>query len=249
MSGKAMEWAIKLDPEVHKITSTQLAVLLALAFHYNDETGRCDPSYERIGRFARLTKRPVLNAINALAEVGIITITKRSRRTSYQYGLPGYAASSAPGAPLDAGSVVREEHHSKGRVVHDVLSSGAPDALRVVHEEHPNKEENKEGNLARASAHATPTNPRPVEPPPCAYHPGGDTGQPCAGCAKRKKDLARYERELKRWSDRTRATWPTSRTTGQRYDPGHSCSKRTITGECVICGERAPEHAYALESA
>ena len=57
---------------VRNTTGTQQAVLVAIAYHKNKDTGRCDPGYECLARETRFTVRTVANAIKALKRLGLL---------------------------------------------------------------------------------------------------------------------------------------------------------------------------------
>lgn len=49
---------------------------------HHAESGRCDPSHERLARFADCTARTVLNALRALRACGLVGWTRRIVRTA-----------------------------------------------------------------------------------------------------------------------------------------------------------------------
>lgn len=56
-------------------------VLLALADHHNQETGRCDPSIARLCRSTGLSERSVRNGLRELEKLKVISTVERKRRT------------------------------------------------------------------------------------------------------------------------------------------------------------------------
>lgn len=56
-------------------------VLLVLADHHNQETGRCDPSNSRMVKKTGLSERAVRKAVRELEELKIITTVERKQRT------------------------------------------------------------------------------------------------------------------------------------------------------------------------
>ena len=56
-------------------------VLLTLANHHNQETGRCDPSISRISKCAGISERAVRSAIRQLEELRVIVTVERKQRT------------------------------------------------------------------------------------------------------------------------------------------------------------------------
>lgn len=69
MSGKAMEAAIKLHEE---LTHNELWVLVALAYHQNWSTGKCNPSHETIAAYAKCSISTVKRTLTRLRERGIV---------------------------------------------------------------------------------------------------------------------------------------------------------------------------------
>lgn len=68
MSIAAMNWAWA----VTGISPVVQLVLLCLADHHNEATGRCDPSIARISARTKLSGRSVERAIAALKAVGLV---------------------------------------------------------------------------------------------------------------------------------------------------------------------------------
>lgn len=56
-------------------------VLLALADHHNQETGRCDPSVNRLCKTTGLSERSVRNGLRELEALKVITTVERKQRT------------------------------------------------------------------------------------------------------------------------------------------------------------------------
>lgn len=92
MSHKATNWAIQqrgLDP------ATKL-LLWQLSDRHNRDTGRCDPSQDRLAHDCEMSRASVNRHLKKLEEVGLIRrvqrlnpITKRQANTSYQLALDG----------------------------------------------------------------------------------------------------------------------------------------------------------------
>ena len=72
MSHKATVWAFS-----QKLPALQKLVLIVLADRHNGDTGRCDPSMERISEDCGMSKRSVRSAIRSLETAGIITAIHR----------------------------------------------------------------------------------------------------------------------------------------------------------------------------
>lgn len=64
-----------------KCSHVAKAVLMWLAHHHNEETGRCDPSAELIAEEACLSVRSVMNALSELRKAGHISAGPRPGRT------------------------------------------------------------------------------------------------------------------------------------------------------------------------
>lgn len=73
MSFQAMTWAVEFELSVH-----QKMVLMMLANRTNSDTGRCDPSHERLAKDCGMSKESVKRAIAQLAVDGIISIVHRT---------------------------------------------------------------------------------------------------------------------------------------------------------------------------
>ena len=56
-------------------------VLLALARHHNQETGRCDPSISRLEKTTHLSERAIRSALRELEALKLISTVERKRRT------------------------------------------------------------------------------------------------------------------------------------------------------------------------
>lgn len=64
-----------------KITPSAKLVLICLANRHNQETGRCDPSLDRISDDTGLSERAVRNALRELEKNRLVTTTHRTIRT------------------------------------------------------------------------------------------------------------------------------------------------------------------------
>ena len=81
MSIEAINWALNC---VSGITSTQKAILIALADRANEEN-KCWPSYEDICERSCANRKSVVSAIKKLEEAGLIKKTRRySKSTVYE---------------------------------------------------------------------------------------------------------------------------------------------------------------------
>ena len=56
-------------------------VLLSLADHHNQETGRCDPSNDRLQKATQLSERAIRKAIRELEQLRLVTTVERKQRT------------------------------------------------------------------------------------------------------------------------------------------------------------------------
>jgi hypothetical protein len=69
-------------------TATEKLVLLSLADHHNQSTGRCDPSISRIADESLCSPRQVMRCIESLSIQGLIQPAKTiGKRSSYQLNL------------------------------------------------------------------------------------------------------------------------------------------------------------------
>lgn len=85
MSFEAFAWAAR-----QKLPCTQKIVLVMLADRHNNDTGRCDPSHDRLAGDCGLTRRSVMDQIEKLATAGYLRVIHRSigkLKTSNQYTL------------------------------------------------------------------------------------------------------------------------------------------------------------------
>jgi biotin operon repressor len=72
MSFQAMAWAVNFDLPVK-----QKMVLLMLANRTNADTGRCDPSMDKLAADCGMSKTSVKSAIRELKELGIVAVEER----------------------------------------------------------------------------------------------------------------------------------------------------------------------------
>ena len=72
MSFQAMAWAVEQDLPVK-----QKMVLLMLANRTNHDTGRCDPSMDKLSKDCGMSKTSVKEAIRALKELGLVNVIDR----------------------------------------------------------------------------------------------------------------------------------------------------------------------------
>lgn len=130
MSFQAIAWAVR-----QKLPCTQKIVLVMLADRHNGDTGRCDPSHDRLAGDCGLTRRSVMDQLAKLDAAGFIRTHHRiigKLKTSNQYTLM-----LSFGTPAD----VKEFHIDVKQVpvvVNDVPIGSEP----VAHK--PGKEPGKE---------------------------------------------------------------------------------------------------------
>ena len=77
---------------VRGLTCAQKLVLLALANRHNPDTGQCNPSLDRLAEDVGITRRNVINHVNALVDAGHIVREHKVTTTGYkasQYRFPG----------------------------------------------------------------------------------------------------------------------------------------------------------------
>lgn len=80
MSLSALNAAFK-HIEAVKMALPSRLVLLALARHHNQETGRCDPSVARLQKTTGLSERAVRAGLRQLEELRLISTVERKART------------------------------------------------------------------------------------------------------------------------------------------------------------------------
>lgn len=142
MSFQAIAWAVR-----QKLPCTQKIVLVMLADRHNSDTGRCDPSHDRLAGDCGLTRRSVMDQLAKLDKAGFIRTHHRvidKLKTSNQYTLM-----LSFGAPAD----VKEFHIDVQQVpvvVNDVHQGSEPVAHKPVKEPVKNLNTN-----TRADAPAT----------------------------------------------------------------------------------------------
>ena len=76
MSFQAMTWACEQN-----LPCSQKMVLLMLANRTNSDTGRCDPSHEKLAFDCGLSHQTVKDQIKKLQEMGLLKIIRRKRDT------------------------------------------------------------------------------------------------------------------------------------------------------------------------
>ena len=95
MSMKAMHWAV----DQQGVQGASKAVLLVLAYRFNDQQSGAWPSIGKIAADAGLGKRTVIRALDTLEEKGLIVKQRRpgngKGRQCNLYGLPGYVKTEA----------------------------------------------------------------------------------------------------------------------------------------------------------
>ena len=85
MSFQAIAWAVR-----QKLPCTQKIVLVMLSDRHNGDTGRCDPSHERLAIDCGLTRRSVMDQIEKLSFAGYLRVIHRMdgpKKASNQYTL------------------------------------------------------------------------------------------------------------------------------------------------------------------
>ncbi len=115
MSNRALRWAFRLP-----ITGAAKPVLLALADHFNDETGRCDPANGTLALFAGKDERTVRRALGTLQALGLITTTERRGRPS----LHALAIGAAPKTPDTTPAPPRTPRPPTPRAAMDTVTGG-----------------------------------------------------------------------------------------------------------------------------
>jgi len=147
MSFQAIAWAVR-----QKLPCTQKIVLVMLADRHNGDTGRCDPSHDRLADDCGLTRRSVMDQLAKLDSTGFIRTHHRvigKLKTSNQYTLMlGF------GVPADV-----KEFHIEVQQVPQVVQQVHQGSEHVAHK--PGKEPVKEPIKEKKSADAPA--PRPAK--------------------------------------------------------------------------------------
>ncbi|UUC92481.1 helix-turn-helix domain-containing protein [Comamonas sp. C11] len=165
MSWSALAWAVR-----QQLPSTQKLVLIMLAERHNSDTGRCDPSHERLAEDCGLTRRSVMDQVKKLEESGYIRAMNRAKgalklSNHYVLNLSFGVPEKAPALPNDPFLVVKHVHQggetgSPGvvnhvpNVVNDVHQGGEAGSHKPVTE--PVKEPLKKERAPRMAAPALP---------------------------------------------------------------------------------------------
>lgn len=74
MSFKAVDWAVR-----QRITCFPKMVLIMLADRHNSDTGRCDPSHDRLTEDCGMSRRAVITQIDNLVSLGLIKVVNRQK--------------------------------------------------------------------------------------------------------------------------------------------------------------------------
>ena len=161
MSFQAMTWAVRQELPVR-----EKMVLLMLANRVNADTGRCDPSIQRLATDCGMSKDSVRRAITALAGRGLIEVLRRSREGVQLPNHYRIAAGPEDGIapPADDGDPDEGGVSLRGVVAH---SEGGSRTQRggVVAVCDPNQED-KPGREPDSFASLTPALPEEVDPAP-----------------------------------------------------------------------------------
>ncbi len=147
MSFQAMAWAVD-----QKLPTLQKFVLLMLANRTNHDTGRCDPSHERLADDCGMSKASVKRAIRALAEAGYLSVenrTKNGEKQTNQYRLHLDRVGSDRPHPQSGGGDVGSDRPEVGSDRPEV-GSDRPEGVGsqgAIKQESPKQEVNQEDNL------------------------------------------------------------------------------------------------------
>lgn len=68
------------------LAGSEKYVLWMLAYHHNDDTDQCDPSYSRLERETCLTRRTIIDIVKSLETKGLITVKRKTTHVN-QYDL------------------------------------------------------------------------------------------------------------------------------------------------------------------
>lgn len=122
MSFEAIAWAVR-----QKLPFAQKIVLVMLSDRHNSDTGRCDPSHERLSSDCGMTRRSVLDQLARLDAAGFIRTIHRMAgklKTSNQYAL-----NLSFGAKPDV-----KEFHIDVQEIHNSSARGSLGVVNVVHQ-------------------------------------------------------------------------------------------------------------------
>ena len=98
MSRRAMAWAVGQDVG----NPLRKLVLMVLADEHRDDTDLCCPGLERIAAIGEMSTKSAARHIDALAELGKITVYKRGRSHGYILHCPPKADAVSNEAPEPA---------------------------------------------------------------------------------------------------------------------------------------------------
>lgn len=121
MSFQAIAWAVR-----QKLPAMQKIVLMMLADRHNGDTGRCDPSHDRLAEDCGMGRRTVIEQIAKLKQAGLIEVVNRTKdgvKSSNSYKLN-----------------IKPDVHQPHIDVHQPHRGSAGDAQGVVHQPHINQE-------------------------------------------------------------------------------------------------------------
>lgn len=119
MSFQAIAWAVR-----QTLPCPQKIVLVMLADRHNADTGRCDPSHDRLALDCGLTRRSVIDQIGKLAAAGLLMVVHRA-----QDGLKrsnAYRLNLRAGKQVDDVQEMHIDVNDVPRVVNDVHRGSEP---------------------------------------------------------------------------------------------------------------------------
>ena len=122
MSYSALGWAAGQRCK----TSAEKLVLVQLAYHANQETGRCNPSVSLLAAESSLSDSTVKRALRGLAEQGLIQIRsgREGFNTSNNYLLRWFTMDQHVGSPRPDGWVTMTHTVGSPRPTNRVLGTG-----------------------------------------------------------------------------------------------------------------------------
>ena len=117
MSYEATRWAWQAVTGHHGLAATRRIVLLALAECHNGETGRCDPSLERLIQMTGLKRHTIPTSIRDLESAGLVVVSRGlGQRSSYQLQTSAENGTSAHlGTSAENGTTTSAENGTQTR--------------------------------------------------------------------------------------------------------------------------------------
>ena len=102
-------------------------LLLALAEHFNDKSGQCNPSIERLAKFIERSKSATIVAMNLLKKLGIVVVLKNAKGGRgtpwYSINFPRYEEFSHPESRIANSPLNNTPQYNQQHSIHTVSKS------------------------------------------------------------------------------------------------------------------------------